>query len=138
MEGPVGSRRAVVVLTAFAFALAGCGGDDDDNGSDEAADTVDSGAAVEQDAQAKADGRNLVTLVEVCYVDSQDYTQCVDAAGTEDVGQATVEAPSASEFVVISPSESGNEFRVTKGADGALERSCEEPGEGGCPASGSW
>jgi hypothetical protein len=134
----MGSRRAGVFLTAVAFALAGCGGDDDDNGSDEPADTVDSGAAVEQDAQAKIDARTLLTHVEVCYIDSQDYTQCVDAAGGEDVGEATVEASSASEFAVISPSESGNEFRITMGADGTSERTCEEPGEGGCPASGTW
>ncbi len=133
----MGSRRAVVCLTVLALALAGCG-DDDDNGSDEAVETVDSGLALEQDRQAQADARNLVALVEVCFVDSQDYTQCEDAAGEEDVGQATVEATSATEFVVTSPSESGNEFTVTKGADGALERTCTEPGEGGCALDGSW
>ncbi len=136
----MGSRRAVVFLTVLAFALAGCGGDDNNgsDGSDEAVETVDAGLALEQDAQAKADARELVTFVEACYVDSQDYTQCVDAAGKEDVGQATVEAPSATEFVVTSVSESGNEFTVTKGADGALERTCTEPGEGGCAEDGSW
>jgi hypothetical protein len=138
MEGPVGSRRAVVFLTAFAFALAGCGGDDDDdNGSDEPT-TVDTQAAIQQDSRAKADARELVTFVEACFVDNQDYTQCVDAAGGEDVGEATVEAPSASEFVVTASSESGNEFRVTKTEDGALERTCTEPGEGGCAGDGSW
>jgi hypothetical protein len=137
MEGPVGSRRAVVFLTASALALGGCG-DDDDNGADEAAETVDSGSAVEQDSEAKADARTLVTFVEACYVDSQDYTQCEDAAGQEDVGEATVEAASAADFVITAPSESGNEFRITKTPTGALESTCTEQGEGGCPASGTW
>ena len=131
----MGSRRAGVFLTVLACALAGCGDDDD---PDEPAETVDSGLAIERDKQAKADARNLVALVEVCFVDAMDYTQCLDAAGGEDVGEATVEAPSASEFVVTAPSESGNVFSVTKGAEGALERTCEEPGEGGCAEDGSW
>ena len=130
------SHGAASFLTALAFAIGGCG--DDDDGGSLAPATGDSAAAIEQDTQAKVGARILVSLVETCYVDSMDYTQCLDAAGSEDVGQATVDAPSPSEFVVTSPSESGNEFRVTKGAGGALERTCTEPGEGGCGADGSW
>ena len=132
------SRKTVVFVTAVALALGGGCGGDDDNGSDEPAEMADSQAALQHDAEAKQDARVLESLVEACYVDNMDYTQCVDAAGSEDVGQATAEAPSPSEVVVTSPSESGNEFRVTKGADGALERTCTEPGEGGCSADGSW
>jgi hypothetical protein len=138
MEGSVGSRRAVVFLTILGLAFAGCGGDDDNDDASDPPETVDSGLAVQQDAEAKADARNLVVLVEVCYVDNQDYSQCLDAGSGEDVGAATVQASSAMEFMVISPSESGNEFRVGKGAGGALERTCEQPAEGGCPASGKW
>jgi hypothetical protein len=133
----MGSRRAVVFVTVLALALAGCGDDDDDNGSDEPT-TVEAGAAVGQDAEAKANARELVTFVEACYIDNQDYSQCLDASGQEDVGEATVEAPSAAEFVVISPSASGNEFRITKRGGGALELTCETPGEGGCPEGGTW
>jgi hypothetical protein len=134
----VGSRRVVLFLTIAALAFAGCGGDDDENGSEEATETVDTQLAIEQDRQAQADARNLVALVETCFVDVQDYTQCPDAAGGEDVGQATVEAPSATEFVVTAPSESGNEFVVAKTPDGGLVRTCEEPGEGDCGADGTW
>jgi hypothetical protein len=126
-----------VLTTVAVLALSGCGGDDNGS-SDEATETVDSGLALEQDAEAKAAARNLVALVEVCYVDNQDYTQCIDAAGGEDVGEATVEAPSASEYTVTSPSESGNEFRVTKTGGAALERTCDEAGMGGCADDGSW
>ena len=133
----MGSRRAVVFLTVVGLALAGCGGDDDD-ASDDAAETVDAGLALEQDKQAEADARNLVLLLETCFVEQQDYTRCLDTAGGEDVGQATVESSGPGEYTVISPSESGNEFRIEKSASSTLQRTCEEPGSGDCPASGRW
>jgi hypothetical protein len=127
----------VLVLTGLALALGGCGGDDD-SGSDEAADTVDSAAAVELDAQAKAAARERVAVVESCFVDRQDYSRCVGSPGLDPTPETTAEAPSAAEFVVVAPSKSGNEFRVTRTPGGALERTCEEPGTGGCAAGGSW
>ena len=124
----MGSRRAVVLLTILGLALPGCGGDDDKS----------SGDPLEQDKQAESDARKLVLLVETCFVDQQDYTRCFDSAGSEDVGQATIESSAPGEFVVISPSESGNEFRIEKGASSTLQRTCEEPGSGDCPANGRW
>ena len=134
----MGSRRAVVFLTVLGLAVAGCGGDDDDGSDDPAQSTVDAGLAVDQDKQAESDARNLVLLLETCFVEQQDYTLCLDSAGGEDVGQATVEASAPGEYTVISPSESGNEFRIQKGASSTLQRTCEEPGTGDCPASGRW
>ena len=134
----MGSRRAVVVLTVVGLALAGCGGDDDDSSDDAAETTVDAGLALEQDKQAEADARNLVLLLETCFVEQQDYTRCLDSASGEDVGQATVEASAPGQYIVISPSESGNEFRIEKGASSTLQRTCEEPGSGDCPANGRW
>jgi hypothetical protein len=138
MEGPVGSRRAVVFLTVLGLALVGCGGDDDDASDDTAETTVDAALAIDQDKQAESDARNLVLLLETCFVEQQDYTRCLDAAGGEDVGQATVEASAPGGYTVISPSESGNEFRIEKGASSTLQRTCEEPGSGDCPANGRW
>ena len=125
----MGSRRAVVFLTVLGLALAGCGGDDDDG---------DSGNAVHQDQQAKSNARDLVLFLETCFVDQGDYGRCIDAAGSEDVGGATVESSAPGAYVVSSPSESGNEFRVEQGASSTLQRTCEEPGSGDCPASGRW
>src|SRR5438876_3900100 len=34
-----------------------------------------------QDAAAKSDARNMVSQVESCFADSQDYTTCTTAAG---------------------------------------------------------
>jgi hypothetical protein len=128
MEGPVGPRRAVVLLTVLGLALTGCGGDDDEP----------AGNALEQDMQAQANARKLVLSLETCFVEQQDYTRCIESAGGEGGGEATVESSAPGTYIVISPSESGNEFRVEKGAGSTLERTCEEPGSGECPANGRW
>ena len=129
MEGSLGPRRAVVVLTVLALALAGCGGDEDEESA---------GNARQQDKQAESDARNLVLFLETCFVDQGDYGRCLDAAGSEDVGEATVESSAPGAYVVVSPSASGNEFRIEKGASSTLQRTCEEPGSADCPASGRW
>ena len=138
----MGSRRIGVFLTVGALAFAGCGGDDDDDGgggeSAGGTDTQPEQSALQQDAEARRDGRLLVSYVEACFAGEQDYSACRDAAAGEDVGEATVETADAATFTIVSPSESGNEFRVEKTGAGALERTCETAGEGGCSADGSW
>lgn len=136
----MGSRRTVLVFLILA-ALAGAGcGDDDDNGDsgDGGTDTQVDLAAAGQDAQAKSDARKLVTFLEACFVDQMDYSACKDAAGGEDVGEATVESADVATYTIVSPSESGNDFRIEKTDAGELERTCETAGEGGCGADGSW
>jgi hypothetical protein len=132
----MGPRRAVLSLIVVAV-LAGCG-DDDDGDTAATTDTQPEQTAIQQDAQAKANARNLATYVEACFVDEQDYSACRDAAAGEDIGAATVEIAKATTFSIVSPSESGNEFVLDRTPDGALQRSCTEPGTGGCPASGRW
>lgn len=117
--------------------FAGCGGDDDDGGSatTETAATQD---AVQQDAEAKSAARELVSFVEACFVDQMSYSGCENAAEGEDLGEATVEGATDTTFTVVSPSESGNEFRLEKTEAGELERTCETAGEGGCGPDGTW
>jgi hypothetical protein len=135
----MGSRRFGVFLTIAALAFAGCG-DDDDEGGDSGAgsDTPAAQPAAQQDAEAKRDARLLVSYVEACYADEQDYSACQDAAAGEDVGDAAVDTADAATFTIVSPSESGNEFRLEKAASGELERTCDTAGEGGCSADGAW
>lgn len=135
----MGSRRIGVFLTVAALLVAGCGDDDDDSGdSGGSPDTQAAPAALEQDATAKAGARTLATFVEACFAGEQDYSACQDAAAGEEVGEATVETADAATFAIVSPSESGNEFRIEKTAGGAMERTCETAGEGGCSADGTW
>lgn len=135
----MGSRRLGIFLILVAL-FAGCGGDDDDgdSGGTATTDTVAAQDAAQQDADAKSAARELVTFVEACYVDQMTYSGCETAGEGEDLGEATVEDATDTTYTIVSPSESGNEFRAEKTAAGDLERTCDTAGEGGCRAGGGW
>ena len=94
-----------------------------------------------QDASAKSDARNLVSHVESCFADSQDYTLC-DSSGelgstglTYGTAAGTVQVLSATSggFVVQAQSQSGNTFSITRTGTGAgYTRDCSTRGNGGC------
>ncbi len=100
-----------------------------------------------QDASAKSNARNLVSHVESCYADNQDYQQCTTSTalggntgldlGTGQ-GQVSVTASAADSYVVDGFSKSGNHFKITKSGGGAPTRSCTTTGQGACPSSGNW
>jgi type IV pilus assembly protein PilA len=100
-----------------------------------------------QDSSAKSDARNLVSQVESCNTDNQDYRSC-DSAGELtntglDIGTGTeqvqVTGASADGYTIIAQSKSGNNFTITKSAtDGTSSRTCNDTGEGSCPGSGTW
>jgi len=102
-----------------------------------------------QDGEAKSNARNMVSQVESCYTQSQDYQECVAEAdlgntglnyGT-DGGQVSASSDDADGYLVTATSESGNTFSITKDAGtGSLTRSCDISGgtdNGGCDGS-SW
>ena len=99
-----------------------------------------------QDAAAKSDSRNLVSQVEACFADSQDYTACDTAAelGTTGLdigagqGQVAVTASAVGTFTVTAKSKSANNFSVARNAAGGYTRSCTTAGEGGCKTGGTW
>ena len=88
-----------------------------------------------QDSSAKSDARNLVTQVESCYADTQNYAGCTetvlgDTGVTYGTGKGEAKVtPSATGY-----SKSGNSFTVAKAADGKITRSCTavKPGVGSC------
>ncbi|MFL5780828.1 MAG: hypothetical protein ACJ760_05920 [Thermoleophilaceae bacterium] len=141
--------KLAVPAVALALVAAGCGGGDKSNRTSAykppvAPQAAAAGAdAARQDAGAKAEARILVTAVEACFVDQQDYSACKKPEGvTEPMGsgpgQAEVKQASTAGYTVVAHSESGTSFEVTKGDDGQLERSCDKPGDGGCEAGGPW
>src|SRR5204863_6309252 len=97
-----------------------------------------------QDASAKSDARNLVSQVESCFADSEDYAQCKNSQlGTTGLTLAADNtAPAAGEvsvvsetgpnggYVITAASKSGNTFTITKSA-GVITRSCTTAGQGG-------
>lgn len=99
-----------------------------------------------QDASAKSDARNLVSQVESCFADSQDYTLCQTAAqlGTTGLdlgtgaGQVSVTAATTGTFTVTATSRSGNVFSIARNGGGGYTRTCTTAGDGGCKSGGTW
>jgi len=93
-----------------------------------------------QDSAAKANARNLATLVETCHAVTASYETCetgdvgFDAGGVPD---AVVDgAPDG--YQILATSSTANVFVINKGA-GGVTRTCTTTGteDGGCDA-GEW
>jgi type IV pilus assembly protein PilA len=103
-----------------------------------------------QDADAKSNARNIVSQMESCYSQEQDYTDCENSADVQDSGLPVVDGAAASSgevdvtaagnnnYTIVGRSKSGNDFTITKTGGAAPVRSCTEEGEGACPSNGSW
>lgn len=108
-----------------------------------------------QDAAAKTNARNAVSMVEACYTDSQDYTACGGTALGNNTGLTFVANPSAegevsvvgtaNDYQITAYSKSGNRFGIKKtAATGVIERTCGlntlagAGGTAGCPTSKTW
>ena len=110
-----------------------------------------------QDSSAKSDARNLVSHVESCYADKQDYSTCDTVADLSNTGLKLVDAtPTAGQvavsgtaagaigYTISAKSKSGNMFTISKAANGTLSHDCGKDtaagaeGEGGCPTGGDW
>ncbi len=103
--------------------------------------------AKSQDASAKSDARNLVSQVESCYTTTNDYQDCTDAAGSQldtvgiDMSTNAVNSTAADSYEVVSTSESGNTFTITRTGGGPATRTCDTTNggtdKGGCDGT-SW
>ena len=97
-----------------------------------------------QDASAKSDARNLVSQVESCFADTQDYLQCNSSAelgstglsyGTG-AGQVEVDVSSTNSFGIAGHSQSGANFYIDRSGSGSgYVRTCVPHGVGGCKAA---
>src|SRR3954466_10823954 len=130
-------RLAVLMAIGGGLGLApGCGGDDGGDKGD------DPQVVRAQDAQAKADARNLVSTVEACYVEQQTYESCGTAEALGGSGlavgsgseQGELRKADATSFEAVGHSKSGTTFTIVKKPDGSVGRSCDAPGKGGCSA----
>ncbi len=96
-----------------------------------------------QDASAKSDARNLVSHVEACFADNQNYTLCNTSSALGSTGLAygsgqglvSVTASAATTFTVLATSKSGNTFSITRNATGGYTRTCTTAGQGGCKST---
>ena len=105
-----------------------------------------------QDSSAKSDARNIVSHVESCYAQTQDYTGCTNTqsdianAGLDmgtNPGQVSVSGQSADGYTVVATSKAktganNHTFTITKTA-GKFVRpyTCAPADEGGC-SGGKW
>jgi type IV pilus assembly protein PilA len=99
-----------------------------------------------QDAEAKSQVRTMQTAAETWYTDEQTYTgmDLADLVRIEPTlgGGKAVAQPTANlsdtTYTVSSVSKTGTTFTIEKVDAGTVERTCDDPGQGGCPTSGSW
>jgi type IV pilus assembly protein PilA len=98
-----------------------------------------------EDADAKSTARSLASQIESCYSNEGAYDNCVPANGNIqgdphglDLDNTTVPTAAGDSYQIVTESESGNEFTITKEDGGAAARTCEAEGEGGCPTGGEW
>src|SRR5690242_8376045 len=98
-----------------------------------------------QDSSAKSNVRNLVSQMESCYADSQDYTQCaaadlgntglnvVDGAPAANTDEVGIVASDVTTYTLTAASKSGNTFSIIKQSDGTLAHTCTvDSDKGGC------
>jgi type IV pilus assembly protein PilA len=101
-----------------------------------------------QNSSAQSDARNMVSHVESCYTDSQDYTNCDTSAelgqtglawgaGDAQVMVASSPAATADSYVINAKSKSGCTFTITKSAAAGAVRT--KTGSGGvCGTGTTW
>jgi type IV pilus assembly protein PilA len=93
-----------------------------------------------QDSSAKSNARNMVSHIESCYTNNNEYDNC---STSEDVtssglplgnadGEVEITVEAGDDFTVVAHSESGTAFTIAKVGGGAVTRTCDAPGEGGC------
>ena len=95
-----------------------------------------------QDVSAKSNARNMMTEVEQCYAQEQDYGDCTTAAGSEldyDIPDTTVASTSGDHFLIVATSHNDNTFSMERTGP-TIDRACTRVGttSGGCPASLTW
>jgi type IV pilus assembly protein PilA len=99
-----------------------------------------------QDADAKANARNLVSHVESWYPTNQSYT---GAAASNEVtksgldlgggqGQVEITAANGNSYTIVGHSKSGTNFTMTKVNGGPVSRTCSNADQGGCDPGGKW
>ena len=101
-----------------------------------------------QDSEAKSNARNIVSHVESCYTQEQDYQNCTNTAqdlkdsgiplGTGG-GQVNVTSTAADSYAVVGTSKSGNHFTITKTAGEFVKPyTCDTGAKAGCGTGGKW
>jgi len=101
-----------------------------------------------QDSEAKSNARNIVSHVESCYTQEQNYQNCTNSA--QDLqdsgiplggngGEVNVTSGAADSYQVVGTSKSGNHFTITKTAGQFVKPyTCDTGAKAGCGTGGRW
>jgi len=103
-----------------------------------------------QDSNAKSDARNLVSEIESCYTDKENYSLC-DTPGevpntglpfqsglaTGSNGSVGAVGGTNDAYTIVAASKSGNLFTIVHDNTGQITRTCTSSNKGGC-STGSW
>lgn len=101
-----------------------------------------------QDSSAKSNARNLVSHVESCYAETQDYTLCNTSAQLDPTGlpvafgvnsaaavpseQVAVIATTATTYTIAAKSKSGQYFQIAKTTTSSSRTCGTDANKGGC------
>src|SRR6476660_8307980 len=90
-----------------------------------------------QDSDAKSNARNLVSQVESCFTDTQNYANCQTTAQLNNTGLPLADCPPApapgsvgvcgvvgNAYTITATSRSNNTFSIIKDTNGVTTRSC--------------
>jgi type IV pilus assembly protein PilA len=99
-----------------------------------------------QDASAKSDARNMISQMESCFSQDQDYTNCASSQEVQTSGLAVgsgrgkveIANAGANSFTAIGHSRSGNDFTAVKDTGGSVARTCSTGSTGGCASDANW
>jgi type IV pilus assembly protein PilA len=97
-----------------------------------------------QDSSAKSDARNMVSQVESCFTDEQNYANCTQPANSGlNYGTATGQVQmtgtaNTSVYTIVAQSKSGNNFTIEKLCSGSVTRTCSTGGSGSCLTGSTW
>ncbi len=97
------------------------------------------------DGSAKAAARELVTMVESCNAEKNDYRGCDTSAALGPTGlslgsgpgDVEVTATTTNTYTVRSHSRSGSWFEISR-TSGGMQHACGPAGTGGCHADSAW
>jgi type IV pilus assembly protein PilA len=101
-----------------------------------------------QDASAKANARKMVSQVESCFTDTQDYTSCDTQAALPNSstgldwgggpGQVQVTGATAQSYTIVAYAKNDSDTFTINKTGGTISRTCATAGSGSCPANSSW
>lgn len=89
------------------------------------------------DAGTKVDVRNAVSNMEACFAEPESFGPCPDPDHQLPADVSLTITGGGTGYIVAKTSVTGTIFTIDRAPSGT-ERTCTQPGQGGCRTDGSW